>query len=252
MFMRLLQLKIDPQKTELLRHFYDGIVIPEVQKMTGCLYAALIQSNREASDFTSLTLWNSKESADAYQKSGVYQKLLQRAQPFLAESAEWKIRLSESSELEYTTGYEQPVLKDYEVIAQTKSPEGSPGEAPRTYLRLFSVILQEGKLEECRRIYDEVIIPELENTKGCLFAYLLDNFQDENEVISLTIWVSKEDADEYENSGKFDRLVDNVKHTFSRLYQWKVALEKNLPGKITTSQDVTLGKYDFVTGRRFK
>jgi heme-degrading monooxygenase HmoA len=71
-------------------------------------------------------------------------------------------------------------------------------------------------------------------------------------VISVTIWNSKEDADKYERSGLFEELIEKVKHTFSELFQWKMALEKDVQGRINTSGDLKVAHYNMVMGRRFR
>jgi heme-degrading monooxygenase HmoA len=107
-------------------------------------------------------------------------------------------------------------------------------------------------LAEFRNIYGSEIIPTLKKTKGCRFAYLTENIQEEDDAISVTIWDSKEDADNYEKSGVFEDLTEKVKHTFSNLFQWKMALEKDSQGsKISTSADLKVSHYTMVAGRNF-
>lgn len=251
MYMRLLQLRVDPDKFETLHQFYNKIVIPELQSIPGCQFASLIQSTHQNNEFFSMTLWDTKKAAEAYNKSEVYQRLLNLIKPILAESSEWKINLSESLELEYGPASEEPVLREFAVAEQATEPGEIPAENPRMYVRIFSVKLQEGKLEECRRLYREEVIPTLKTTAGCRYAYLIESLQEKNEVVSVTIWDSKEDADAYERSGRFDELVDKVKHTFSQFFHWKMALEKSHPGKIKTTDDAQLAHYSTVTAKRF-
>ncbi|NIT57559.1 MAG: hypothetical protein GWN00_15415, partial [Aliifodinibius sp.] len=59
--------------------------IPELQKIPGCHYACLIQNGNNPDEFVSMTFWNTKKEAEAYEKSGVYQSLLNQIKPFLAE-----------------------------------------------------------------------------------------------------------------------------------------------------------------------
>ena len=77
MFMRLLSAKSDDM--EVFRSFYDSVVIGELQKIEGCLFAGLLQSNKDAREGISLTLWDSRDHADAYEESGIYKKLLEQA-----------------------------------------------------------------------------------------------------------------------------------------------------------------------------
>ena len=95
MYMSLLQLKVKPQVGESLREFYQSKVINELKKTAGCLFASLIQgSGDRAADWMSMTLWDSREHADAFRQSRIFNQLLSETEPFQSESSEWKIQLS--------------------------------------------------------------------------------------------------------------------------------------------------------------
>ena len=97
----------------------------------------------------------------------------------------------------------------------------------------------------------EEIVPALQNHRGCRYIYLSESMQEENEVVSITVWDSKMDAQNYENSGKFGELVDKLKHTFSHFYQWKMELAKEHKGELKTSDDMKVDYYRMVSGKRF-
>ena len=67
-----------------------------------------------------------------------------------------------------------------------------------------------------------------------------------------TMWESKEDADDYEKSGRFDELTEKLKHTFAELYQWKMTLEKEGVRQAVTSEDLAVKYYSIVTGKSFQ
>ena len=50
MFMRLFHLKMQSEKVDFLRSFYDAIVIPELQKIDGCLFAGLLINNTDITE----------------------------------------------------------------------------------------------------------------------------------------------------------------------------------------------------------
>jgi hypothetical protein len=58
-------------------------------------------------------------------------------------------------------------------------------------------------------------------------------------------------VERYEQSGPFNSFIDKTKHTFSELYQWKIALENDQTGHIVTSDDPALKYYSMVTGKSF-
>jgi heme-degrading monooxygenase HmoA len=248
--MRLVQLNIELQYINEFRGAYKTEVIERLQKTPGCKFVGLIENGTEESEFISLTLWDTQEQAESYEKGGIYSELLDKLKPYLQNSSEWKIQLSENLELEYKQVTEEPVIKKYNVHVQTDKETGS-SDTSRLYVRIVSLSIQEGKEEEFKKIYADEIIPTLLSTPGCKYAYLTQNIQDQYGFISVTIWDSKQDADQYESSGKFNELVDKVSHTFSQFYRWKMSLEKEYDANIKTSEDMKVEKYNLVTGKGF-
>ena len=74
--MRLLQSKVKPEAVGKLGEFYETKVIPELQKIKGCMFAGLIQNRTQPGTGFSMTLWQTKEDVEAYEKSKVFQKIM--------------------------------------------------------------------------------------------------------------------------------------------------------------------------------
>lgn len=252
MFMRLLHIQSKSDDVDVLRSFYDVVVIPELQKIDGCLFASFLQSNRDVREIVSLTLWDTKKHAEYYEKSGLYKKLLEQAKPLLAESAEWKIQLSEDLELEYKPSATEPEIEQFNVTVHERVKQDLFKKHSKMYVRIVSHILKKDKIEEFRKIYGEEIIPALRNTKGCRYAYLVENMHRSNEALSVSIWDSKSDAGNYEKSGLFEKLVDKLKPTFSQFYQWKMALNIDDSKQVGTSDDLKISDYKMVTGKNLR
>ncbi len=250
MFMRLVQLNVEKQEIDRFRETYQNEIIGRLQNTPGCRFIGLIESREEDSEFISLTLWDKQEQAESYEKSGVYEDLLRKVRPYLKNSSEWKIQLSENLELEYKQVQEEPVIKKFSVQAQGDR-DGKGNIDSHFYVRIVSLSIQEGKEDEFSRIFTSEIIPELLANRGCRYAYLTRSTQDPHAFISITIWDSKDDADLYESSGRFKEQVDKVSHTFSQFYRWKMALEKDYDANIKTSEDMKIEQYNIVTGKNF-
>lgn len=248
MFMRFVQLNVDTQKISDFRRVYSEDVIQALQKIPGCRFVGLIESGSDKTEFISMTLWDKQEQAEDYEKKGIYADLLEKIKPFLRNSSEWKIQLSEKLELEYKEVVEEPVIKRYSVQTQLNSVDRIDS---RLYVRIVSLSIQKGKEKEFKQIYTDEIIPELLSTQGCQYAYLTQSLQEPDSFISVTIWDSKEDAELYESTGKFKKLVDKASHTFSQFYRWKMALEKDYNANIRTSEDMKIDSYNLVTGKNF-
>lgn len=251
MFMRFLQLKLKPIYINDFKNFYEAEVTRELHNTPGCLFAGLIKSKPEEDEFISLTFWQTQTQAENYETGGTFQKLFEQAKPFLEESTEWKVQLTENMELQYGPVEEEPVIKKYVVSVQNKEGNDFQLDSSNMFVRILSLIIQDDRLEEFKKLYSEIIMPVLKNTKGCRYVFLTESVGTKNEFISVTIWDRKEDAEEYESSGKFQELTEKVKHTFSQLYLWKMSLEKEYGSNLKTSEDFKIQIYNVVTGKSF-
>ncbi len=250
MYMRIVQMKIKPETLAGFTKLYEERIIPALQGMPGCCSAHLVHNENEDGEYLSLTLWDSPESAENYEKSGEFAKLIAECRPYLSESSEWKVQLSKDLKLEYKPVEEEPVVQAFPVIAQA-NPDAPSQQAGQMYMRVVRLKLHPDKVEEFNKLYDAEIIPALREITGCLYAYLTENKQEPTEAFSVTVWNRKENADAYEKSGRFDQLTDKVKHTFSSLYQWKMKLDQESGKKMATSDDMDFDYYEFVTGKKF-
>ena len=250
MFMRLVQVKVKPESSDTLAELYGQRIVPELQKTSGCIHASLIRSSSNPDESISLTLWETAHDADVYEQSGTFQLLIAEAQPYFSDSSEWKIQLSKDLTLEYTPVSEEPVVRSYAETTPSTDRPLLTGEG-RLYIRILSVKLQPGKTEEFAKIYHSEILPVLRGVHGCRYAFLTEGVEERNEVISLTIWDSKEAADIYDASGLFRKLTKKVQHTFSELYQWKMAAERRSSVQVTTTEDLSVKGYHVVSGKTF-
>ena len=252
MFMRIVEINVSPEKFPGFRKLFDERILPALKRLHGCISANLMQSQSNQDEYLSITLWDQQESAESYEQSGLFQELLEEARPFLAESSEWKVQLSKDLKLEYKPVEQDPVVKSYPVVAETGDPEESRGSALLKHMRVVSLHIELDKQEEFRQLYNNTIIPALIKVDGCLYAYLVEDQQQEEAFYSVTVWQSRQDAENYEQSGLFEALTEKTKHTFSALYQWKIQLEKEAHSKLATSEDMKLNHYEFVTGQKFQ
>ena len=226
-------------------------VIPRLQKTPGCLYVGLTKSVHDANEYISLTLWESQQHAEAYEKSGVFAELLKGAEPYLAGTSEWRLHLSKDNVLEYEPVPAVPTVQAYSIAEKRVSAIMPKRRIGPLFVRIVSPHVRPGMIEEFKRVYRDEVIPVLRAADGCLYAALTENANDSEHPISLTIWNSLLDAERYEASGIFKSLTAKVAHTFSGVYQWKMQLEKETKAHSTTSEDMSVAGYQVVTGRNF-
>ena len=252
MYLRLVQFKAKVEEVSNFQILYSNTIIPSLQGTPGCLYACLMQHDRNPGEVVSMTLWETQGDTEAYVKSGLFEHLMKQVRPLLAESSEWRVGLSKESKLQYEEVPVEPVISTYPVTINlpTKQMDGTP--ATSMYLRLVSVRLKSDKRDEFHSLYVNEIIPALQQTKGCRHAYLIMPSKGGNEAISVTIWETREDADTYEKTGVFATLVDRVKNTFTDLFQWKMELDKNHQQKSMTTEDLKVEGFSVVSGKSFE
>ena len=248
MYLRMLQVTVKQEDISGLVRLYEQRIIPALEKFGGCLFACLVQSVRKPEEGISVTLWHSEEDASRYEQSGLFKQLLTEAKPYFAETTEWKLELTKDFTLEYTPSSAEPTLKTYSVSTTGGSTAASSAEMHQPFLRIVSIHLKPGKLEEYRELYRRDIIPALMATSGCRFSCLSTSTADSNDTISVTLWNSRTDAEEYEQKGAFSQLLEGIRHTMSDLSQLRMQSEgTRLPS--VTSEDVEVDGFHLLASR---
>lgn len=251
MFMRFVQIKVKEDSISDLSGIYEQEIIPVLAGVNGCLFASLIQRAGKLDECISLTLWESASAADDYVAGGTYNKLLESVSPYLSGTSEWKIQLTEDQKVEYVPVGDPPTVKAYNVTLAPSARGTAPEKIGDLYVRILAVKLRPGGMAEFKEIYEREILSALYETPGCRYAYLTEDIGDPNDALSLTVWDSREDADNYEKGGRFGLLVRKVSHLLAGLYQWKMSLGRDPGRTAVTSEDLTSEGYHVVTGRSF-
>ncbi len=249
MFLRLVQTKVKPEAESRVNEVYRDTVIAALQNTPGCLYAGLIKSESQEHEYVSMTLWTSKQDADAYVASGLYAKLLRDLQPVLADASEWKIQLTKDLTVEYAPVSEEPVAESFAVTTASSEELVLPDRGASMHVRLLSLKIRPERMADFKSAYQNEIIPALLKVKGCRYAFLTESMGQQPECISMTIWDSAEDADHYESGGVFRELIGKTESMFTELFQWKMKLAKS--ASAATSDDMRVAHYDVVAGRSF-
>ncbi|HEV8286410.1 MAG TPA: antibiotic biosynthesis monooxygenase family protein [Chitinophagaceae bacterium] len=96
MYVRLTYLNFLPGKAEEAKKIYNSELVPIVKQQKGNLDCRMLEPVDKADDYISMTLWESKEDADAYQSSGVYKELVDRVKDSYAKNPVLKVYSSES------------------------------------------------------------------------------------------------------------------------------------------------------------
>ena len=249
--MRFVQLKVRPESIEAFERFYEFRIAPFLLDEPGCIFARLIQSDASSNKFLSFTLWKSHAEAEAYESSGHFDEILKENEPFLEDTTEWKIQLSEDNTLEYKPVKEKPTIKAMPIVAGTDESELTEEIGSDMYVRILSARLKTGIFKDFQKVYDELITPTVLSLDGCRGIYLIGQ-EGSDEILSITIWDSKSNAEYYEASGTFEDLVAQVQPYLSSLYQWKMSLDSEKQTTTKTSDDLSIEGYHVVTGEQLE
>ena len=90
MFVRLTFVKFQPKKMEEVRKLYYDTVIPAMKKQEGLRFVHLLECLEAEGEAISITAWDNKANAEAYERTGLYQELVGKFQPFYAAPPELK------------------------------------------------------------------------------------------------------------------------------------------------------------------
>jgi heme-degrading monooxygenase HmoA len=251
MYMRIVNLKVKQGRQGDLARFYEDRVIPALQETQGCYYAGLLRPAEDDLESISMTFWRSREAAEEYEKSGVYDDLLDEADDFLAEVSEGRVQSSAKAPGAFPT-LQDPEVEAYPVeVAAIKEVVDAVGPH-RFFVRIVSARVEAGRFDDLKKRYDEEVKPALMATKGCRAVFLVENVKRRSRVLSVTIWDSEEDAIRYELSGAFDKLTERVSEFFSGLYQWKLSLSPSDESEKVTGKHLDVRGFQVVMGRSLR
>lgn len=249
MVIRFVQVRIHDANSKALKIAYEKTVIAALAGTDGCLSASLLQSNKDPFECVSMTVWKSEQHAERYEQSGLFKNLIDALRPYYAEATEWKIQLGDDLTVQYEPVPTEPAVQQYAVEMQDTT--GSSDHQAPPYVRVVSHRIRAGASSEFRQIYERDILPVLLQRTGCQKAYLVTDPHDPTKVLSVTVWGSKLDADEYERHGQFSVLLAKLQPTLSGLSQWKMNVGHGAGTRIATSDDVAVDGFELLVGRQF-
>jgi heme-degrading monooxygenase HmoA len=85
-----------PQNLEHAKRIYHDEVVPVIKKQKGNIDCRLLEPIEKNDDYISLTTWETKADADAYNSSGVYRELVEKVRKDFAKDPVLKVYTSES------------------------------------------------------------------------------------------------------------------------------------------------------------
>ena len=251
MFMRFVEVKIQPDKMAEFERFYISRIQPALEATGGCLFAGLLSNPEHPSECVSLTLWRSPDDVKAYESSGLFDTLLEEADSYLWHSTEWRVRLSDDLTLEYAPVKDPPEVGAFPIAVDSAGGEAINHASANMYLRIVTGSVKPGQMEKLAERYRQVVIPALLSIDGCRYAYLARGSDENEEVLSVTLWDSQSKAMQYERHGRFRELLGELQPMLSSVLQWQMTLNPSRKTRETASNDVSIEGYQVVTSDSF-
>ena len=176
------RVKLKPDASvEDARNLWDNNVIPAVRDQSGFISSFMLVSEQQ-DEALSIVLWDSKEEAEAIQKSGLYQEQLKKFLSFIQSVEDRKF---------YDINSEIVFNKDLDAKVASLT---------------FTKAKPDVSLEEVREIWDSKVSPVTKSQKGLVCLFLLASEQ-WDEGISFGLWESKEDAEAIQKSGLYREQI---------------------------------------------
>jgi heme-degrading monooxygenase HmoA len=114
-YVRIVSLKIDPEKVEEFKRRWDKVVVPVLREVRGCRFAFLSEAIQDRHHMLSVSIWDNQQSALKYELSGKFHELTRRLQDTLAPDFKWKKALAPS--VGSQASGPEPETRGYEVVA---------------------------------------------------------------------------------------------------------------------------------------
>lgn len=96
MIVRLTYLSFMPENLVQAKSIYHDEVMPAVRKQKGNIDCKLLTPINENDEYISMTIWETKADADAYESSGLYRELVNKVKKDFSKPAVLKVYMSES------------------------------------------------------------------------------------------------------------------------------------------------------------
>lgn len=114
MVVRVVSMEIDPGRTEEFKRLYREIIIEKLKTVKGCLAAYLSENHLTPNAFISVTLWDCRQDADAYEHGGTFAGLVEAVRPTFSGLARLQTQLDKTRK---AVTSEDLRVERYEVIS---------------------------------------------------------------------------------------------------------------------------------------
>jgi len=115
MYLRIVSVALKPDHRDEFYNLYIREIIPGLQEAEGCLHTYLIMPSQERKDSLSITIWESKQYADAYEQSGRFGTLISKIKHTFTDLIQWKLELDSGKRSSAVIG-DEIAVQGYSVL----------------------------------------------------------------------------------------------------------------------------------------
>ena len=129
MFARVAWGKVKPGTWDEYERIYHDEIVPATRDIKGLHLRELLRGTDDPEEGISLTLWETREDLDAYERSSLHQDLVDRARAFYVGEfwvKHFDVRLGEARKQAQTAGTPQEGLGGWQSTAEAGSPQARP------------------------------------------------------------------------------------------------------------------------------
>ena len=245
MFLRLVHHLVKTEVIMPMSAKYDGMILTGLRSTQGCVFASLLQNVDDARKCVSLTIWESQQNASAYEESVLFPELLNSLREYFIEPNEWELKLTDDLSIEYAPIRIEPTIDRFE--------EDNEKEYLQKYfatpyvVKILTVTVQPGKVNEFQGIFASKIIPIFNSQKG--FIHII-RLRKGNEFNIISFWDETIDLNSSVGEQTLITLTRSIFEILPSTVQWQVS-HKTSRTNFVTSEEIKASVYRCLTGEWF-
>lgn len=246
MFLRMVSMVIRAEHSVKMANEYERNVITALRTQPGCSFASLLQNIQDEKDCVSLTIWDSKNQADEYEKSGVFRQLVESLRSFYEESNEWELKLTDDLSIEYTPIQVDPSVKGFDDDDTDEQYLQKFKDTPYA-AKIISLTVQPEKIQEFQDIFISKVIPKFSKQKGFMHIILL---RKENEFNIISFWDETIDFISPAGEESLRLLTKSIFELLPSSVKWQVS-HKSARSSFASSEEIKASVFRCLTGEWF-
>ncbi|MFZ4621498.1 MAG: antibiotic biosynthesis monooxygenase family protein [Bacteroidota bacterium] len=246
MFIRMVSMGVNADHSDVFAKAYEDNIIATLRHQPGCSFASILQNVQDRKDCISLTIWESQNATDEYEKSGLFKELVESLRTFYEASDEFELKLTDDLSIEYTPIQKDPTLKQFDDRDTEKEYIKKFNVTPYA-VKIITLTVQHDKIQEFQDIFSSKVVPKFTEQKGFIHIILL---RKNNEFNIISFWDETVDLDVSPGGQNLNALTRSIFNLLPSSVQWQVS-HKASRSSFATTEEISASVYRCLTGEWF-